>query len=74
MPRHPPPQHIPLSSASFSATKASGDKCTCPKLEHDLRAVVRLLAQSAAREWFESDQLRQQNAQTGATSPGDRPP
>ncbi|GAD08587.1 hypothetical protein ACTVH1_14645 [Gluconobacter cerinus] len=74
MPHHPPPQHIPLSSAAFSATKASGDKRTRPKPEHDLQTVVRLLAQSAAREWFEADQLRQQNAQTGATSPGDRPP
>ncbi|WP_317214576.1 hypothetical protein [Gluconobacter sp. GP1] len=72
-PKHPAER--PTSPDHSLALKPlKPDRNSPSSVENRLRTVVRLLAHSAAREWFEADQLRQQSAQKGATSPGDRPP
>ncbi|WP_156480262.1 hypothetical protein [Acetobacter tropicalis] len=57
-----------------AASPAAPDRNSPSRSESHLRTVVRLLARSAAREWFEADQLRQQSTQQNVTASGDRPP
>ncbi|MFT9027259.1 MULTISPECIES: hypothetical protein [Acetobacteraceae] len=62
MPKHP------------AGSPAAPNRNSPSRSENNLQTVVRLLARSAAREWFEADQLHQQSTQQNVTASGDRPP